>query len=342
MRGKYEKPRKPWHKKFLIAAAIVSSVLLIALAAVYFIVDSYLNQVSSLENPNNPDAHETVFSEGDTIETDPAIEQAETLFQGKNVVNILLVGQDKRAGQNVQRTDAMILCTLNKESKKLTMTSFIRDLWVYIPGYYNQRINLPYQLGGAQLLKETLNYNFGVNVDYVVEIDFYAFMDAIDLIGGVELELTAKEAEYLNRRGNWDIEENCNWSLVEGVNLMTGSQALAYSRIRKIDSDFQRTNRQRKVLTALLDKATTLNITEMFGFAKVIIPNLSTDMTKSQMFGLILDIVSMLDDMELVSQRIPKNGQFSYANKNGASVVVMDEKQLEKNKKLLADAMAGE
>lgn len=339
MRGKYEKTQKPLHKKFLIIITIVAALLLVALAAAYFFADSFLNQINRIDGQQTHGGHETVFSEGDTIETDPVAEKAETLFQGKDVVNILLVGQDKRSGDAPERTDAMILCTINKAKKTLTMTSFMRDLWVYIPGMYNQRMNLPYMLGGFDLLNETLDYNFGLKADYNVEIDFSGFMKAIDTIGGIELELTAKEAEYLNRRGNWGVEANCNWQLVEGMNLMTGSQALAYSRIRKIDSDFQRTNRHRKVLTVLLEKASSLNATEMFAFAKEIIPMLSTDMKNSQMFGLILDVLPIINDLEIVSQRIPKNGQYSEANKNGAYVIVMDEKQLAANKKLLAAAM---
>jgi LCP family protein required for cell wall assembly len=219
------------------------------------------------------------------------------------------------------------------------MTSFMRDMWVYIPGYYNQRMNLPYQLGGFQLFNDTLEYNFGVRADYNIEIDFSGFMKAIDAIGGIELELTDAEAKYLNRRGNWGVEENKNWQLKEGVNLMNGSQALAYSRIRQIGTDFGRTNRQRTVLTVLLDKAKTLSTTELYRLAKEIIPLMRTDMENAQIFGLILDMIPMLSDLEIVSQRIPMDGQYSYANKNGADVIVMSKSQQETNKELIASAM---
>lgn len=331
-------------KKLFIILGAVLALLLAAALAVYILADSFLSDIGRLD----PDATlsseqlETVLEEGETVETDPVLEQAETLFKGNDVVNILLVGQDKRGGEEPQQTDAMILCTINKSTKTLTMTSFMRDLWIYIPEYYNQRLNYPYKLGGFKLLNDTLEYNFGVKADYNVEIDFSGFMQAIDAVGGVEITLTAAEAKYLNKRGNWDVENNTDWQLQEGVNLLTGSQALAYSRIRKIGMDFERTNRQRTVLTALVDKAKNLDVTEIYRLAKQITPLLRTDMSNAQIFGLALDMIPMLSEIEIVSQRIPMDGQFSYANKNGADVIVMSKSQLEKNKALLGAAMTDE
>lgn len=328
-------------KKLVLILGIILAVLLALAVAAYIWADSLLNSIGRLEPPATMSSEqiETIFGEGETVETDPIVDQAETLFKGKDVINILLVGQDKREGEAPQRTDAMILCTINKSTKTLTMTSFMRDMWVYIPEYYNQRINLPYQLGGFELLNDTLDYNFGVRADYNVEIDFSGFMKAIDAIGGVEIDLTAAEAKYLNKRGNWGVEANQGWELKEGVNLLTGSQALAYSRIRQIGTDFGRTNRQRTVLSTLVDKAKTLSTTEMYALAKEIVPLIRTDMTNSQIFGLILDMIPILPDLQIVSQRIPMDKQYSYANKNGADVIVLNKSQLEANKQLLIEAM---
>ncbi len=324
-------------KVLLIVLAIILALLLSAVVAVYSLLGGIgrLNQQPTLSQ----EQLNTIFGEGETVETDPVQDQAETIFSGKDTVNILLVGQDRRGGDAPERTDAMILCTINKSTKTLTMTSFMRDVWVYIPEHYNQRLNLPYMLGGFPLLNDTLEYNFGVRADYNVEIDFSGFMKAIDAVGGVDIELTSTEANYLNARGNWDVEENQHWNLKKGMNHLTGSQALAYSRIRKTDSDFKRTNRQRIVLTALLEKAKTLSATEMLSLAKEIIPLLRTDMNNSQILGLIADVLPMLSGLEIVSQRIPMDGQYGYANKNGASVIVLNEKQLEKNIQLLIDTI---
>lgn len=337
----FQKPKK---KKLLMILTVGLAVLLVLCLSVYLLADSFFDSIGRLDQSAtlSPDQLETIFGDGETMETDPVLDQAETIFKDKDVVNILLVGQDKRGGEEPQRTDAMILCTINKATKTLTMTSFLRDMWVYIPEHYNQRINFPYQLGGFKLLNDTLEYNFGVRADYNVEIDFSGFMQAIDAIGGVEITLTAAEAKYLNKRGNWDVEFNQDWELKEGVNLLTGSQALAYSRIRQIGTDFKRTNRQRTVLSALLEKAKTLSTTEMYALAKQITPLLRTDMTNSQIFGLILDMIPILSDIEIVSQRIPMDGEYSYAIKNGADVIVLDKSQLNANKELLAAAMGND
>lgn len=320
-------------KTVLIVLAVILVLLLGALAVLY----SLLGGINRLDQQPTLSQEQlnTIFGEGETVETDPVQNQAETIFSSKDTVNILLVGQDRRGGKSPERTDAMILCTINKSTKTLTMTSFMRDVWVYIPDHYNQRLNLPYMLGGFPLLNDTLEYNFGVRADYNVEIDFSGFMKAIDAVGGVDIELTSTEAKYLNDRGNWDVEENQHWKLKKGVNHLTGSQALAYSRIRKTDSDFKRTNRQRIVLTALLEKAKTLSATEMLSLAKEIIPLLRTDMTNAQILDLITDLLPLLSDLEIVSQRIPIDGEYGYANKNGASVIVLNDKQLEENIKLL-------
>ena len=316
---------------------------MVGAVALYFVADSILdginkldpNQTYSQQDPND------IFEENEPIEKDPVTGQAEEIFKGEDVINILLVGQDRRAyeGEAPQRTDAMILCTINKATGTLTMTSFMRDLWVYIPDHYNQRLNMPYKLGGFPLLNKTLEYNFGVSVDYNVEIDFSGFMEAIDTIGGVQIELTAAEAKYLNKRGNWDIEANQHWELKEGVNLLTGSQALAYSRIRQIGTDFGRTNRQRTVLAALIEKVKTLSTTEMFDLARKLMPLTYTDMTNNQILGLIMEMLPSLSNLKIVSQRIPTDKQYEFAKKGGADVIVMNQKQLKVNKELLAATM---
>lgn len=334
-----QKSRGKWSKILIIVLCVIVALVLAAVAAIY----AFLGGINRLD-PNQtyaPKDPNVLFEESEPLETDPITDQAETIFKGEDVINILLVGQDRRAheGESPQRTDAMIMCTINKKTGTLTMTSFMRDLWVYIPDHYNQRLNMPYMLGGFQLLNETLDYNLGVSADYNVEIDFSGFMEAIDVIGGVEIELTEAEAEYLNRRGNWDIEKNQNWQLKEGLNQLTGSQALAYSRIRQIGTDFGRTNRQRTVLTALIEKVKTLSATKLFDLARELFPLIYTDMTSNQILGLIVEMLPVLPDLQIVSQRIPTDRQYEFAKKGGADVIVMNKKQLKANKELLAATM---
>ncbi len=328
--------------KILKIVIIIVLILTLIFVGAYLFLDSMMRKTGDLNQSTetySADNTQDVTEETGDENKDPIFSQAEDILKDKKVVNFLLIGQDKRAGQDDQRSDSMILCTLNKSTKTLTMTSFLRDMWVYIPGYYNQRLNKTYFLGGSSLLNETLDYNFGVSADYTVEIDFSGFMEAVDLVGGLDIELTKTEAEYLNKRGNWGVETNKDWSLKEGVNHLTGSQTLAYSRIRKIGTDFARTNRQRKVLITLVEKAKTLDVFELYNLITSILPLVNTDLETPQVMGLLVDVLPMLGDLKVVSQRIPTNGQYSYANKNGADVIVLSEKNMKANKKLLEEAM---
>ena len=347
MANQEERKKISGKQKLLIVLACILAFLLILLAGLYIWADSLLSGIDRLpaeETTLSQEQMDELLGDPDELEFDPVIEQAETILSTKNVINILLVGQDRRSEDGERmHSDAMILCTINTSKKTITMTSFMRDMWVYIPDYYNNRMNVPYMLGGFDLLNKTLEYNFGVSADYNVEIDFDGFMQAIDTIGGIDIELTAAEAKYLNQRGNWDIEENMGWELTEGVNHLTGSQALAYSRIRKIGDDFGRTNRQRTVLTELINKVKTLSATEVFRLIKQMIPMISTDMTNSEIIGLAVEMLPMLGDMEIVSQRIPMDGQFSFATKSsGEEVIDLSPKQFERNKQLLVAAMEEE
>ena len=329
-------------RKIIGIAILVILILALVLGGLYLWLDSFVGKTGGLE-PTVPtlssEEEASELGEPDDNELDPIFEQAEDIFKGKDVVNILLVGQDRRAHQKRQRSDSMILCTINRSTKTLTMTSFLRDMWVYIPGKYNQRLNVPYLVGGFPLLNETLQYNFGVSADHNVEIDFSGFQQVIDLVGGVDIELTSAEAKHLNKNANREFKDGTEWNLKEGLNHLDGAQALAYSRIRKIDSDFSRTNRQRVVLSTLLEKAKQLDALELYNLAKSIMPLVRTDLDTPEILGLIVDVFPVLGEMEVVSQRIPLKGQYSYANKKGASVIVLSEKNMQAAKELLTETM---
>lgn len=328
----------------LISLCIILSLILILLlvGAVGgdLLLDWLLGDLKRIDEDTRPTLSQDQIAEYvDPTDTVPIQQQADSIIAGKEVINILLVGQDRREGEPRMHSDAMILCTVNIKTKTLTMTSFMRDMWVYIPDHYNERMNVPYMVGGFDLLNDTLDYNFGVRADYNVEIDFAGFMQVVDMMGGLDIELTAAEARYLNRRGNWDIEDNQGWKLVEGVNHMTGSQALAYSRIREIGDDFQRTQRQRIVLNLMIEKAKTLSATELIDVVKAATPMLTTDMSNSEILNLAVSMLPMLSDLKVVSQRIPMDGEYYFANKNGASVIALNEENMKANIALLTEAM---
>lgn len=252
----------------------------------------------------------------------------EQILQEEHVINILLIGQDRRPGEERQRSDAMILCSVNTQTNTLTMTSFLRDLYVQIPGYQDNRLNAPYALGGMELLKETLKVNFGVVVDGCMEVDFSQFEKIIDLMGGVDITLTSAEAGHLN--------QNYGFALHAGENHLNGQQALAYSRIRYIGTDFGRTNRQRTVLSALVEQSRMISLKQMKVLLEGILGLMTTDMSNKQILDLALEGFPLLRDLKVNTQCIPAEGTYQFASIRGMSVIVAD---LEANRQLLRDTI---
>lgn len=237
---------------------------------------------------------------------------------GSGLINILLVGQDRREGETQARADSMILCTFHKESGQLTMTSFLRDLYVPIPGHHDNRINASYSIGGMDLLCQTLEENFDLHVDGCVEVDFSQFSEIVDRLGGVEIELRQDEAEVIN--------QETGSALSSGVQRLNGSQALTYSRIRSLDADgdFSRTNRQRKVITALLGSYRNVRFSELIPTINTLLPMISTDLNQAQILLYALEVLPALSDAQITSQRVPADGTYTDQTIDGMSVLVAD------------------
>ena len=237
---------------------------------------------------------------------------------GSNLLNILLIGQDAREGDEQARSDSMILCSYNKKTNTLTMTSFLRDLYVEIPGHGSNRINAAYSFGGTQLLKKTLEHNFGLYIDGSIEVDFSHFSEIIDHLGGVQIQLRQDEANTVNKL--------TGSSLGEGLQKLNGAQALAYSRIRNldIDGDFSRTDRQRKVISALVDAFRDIRITELTPLLNDLLPMITTDLNPGQILFCGLEIVPNLSAMETESQKVPVEGTFTDQTIDGMAVLVAD------------------
>ncbi len=343
-----------------IALIVLCSVLALILAGVLTVAilgQSLLNRINRID-PDEPtlssDQLESILDQTESVDptfTGPTVDVNEVTMpsqpveniDAENVVNILLVGQDRRAGEGRRHSDSTILITVNKSAKTLTMTSFMRDMWVFIPyktnGFY-ERINCAYMVGGFKTLNATLEHNFGVSSDHNVEVDFEGFEAIINKIGGVDITLTSAEANYLNKHGNWDIDNDKSWTLKAGVNHLTGSQALAYSRIRAIGNDQGRTNRQRTVLTALINKVKTMDVMKLYDLAYDLLPMVTTDMTDTEILDYVMELGPMLSDLTIVSQRIPADGYYDSVRlkHNGVikDVLMLNEEQLKKNIELLS------
>ena len=257
----------------------------------------------------------------------------------KDIFNILVIGCDSRKEGGVGRSDAMILFSVNEATEKIHMTSIMRDSYVSIPGRSNNRINAAYAFGGGKLLLDTIETNFDVDVDKYVAFDFYSFVDVVDSIGGIDIEVTeaeipvlngyVKELNKLNGRpeGTYYVTES-------GMQHLNGTQALGYSRIRYVgNGDFERTNRQRKVIAKVFEKAKTLNLLEINDLLNTFLPQVQTNLTQEEILSLMLKALEYLQ-YDLDSLRLPTDDSFSYMRVNGMSVLGID---LEKNRTALRE-----
>lgn len=324
-----KKPQDTLSRRAMKLLCKLLGVVLVVMLAATVAFQYLLNQISYTEP--DPGAALSAFS---AIQQSISEDAGSRIGgPGSKIINILLIGQDRREGETQARSDSMILCTFHRETKQITMTSFLRDLYVQIPGHYDNRINAAYAEGGTPLLKETLAKNFGLYIDGSVEVDFSQFSEIIDALGGVEIQLRQDEADVIN--------QETGSSLTEGTHTLTGFQALTYSRIRvlDIDGDFSRTNRQRKVISALLDAYKNMSFRDFVPTLTKILPMITTDMNQGQILMRALEVLPHLSGAQIISQRIPGDGTFSDQMINGMSVLSAD---MEAQRRILRSSLLGE
>lgn len=243
------------------------------------------------------------------------------------IINILLVGADKRETWNeAGRSDSMMIATLDKKHKRLKLTSIMRDTYVTIPGYAEQnRINAAYSFGGVKLMYKTIAQNFGLKLDGYVVVDFAAFKKVINMLDGVDIELTEWEQQYLvYAYRNTDYMSD----IKVGKNTLSGKQALAYTRIRQdAQADFGRTARQRKVLASIFAEVKTMPMSKWVDMATEILPCVATDLTNDEVLDYMTSIITM-GTTEIDQMRIPVDGSFTDETHREMRVLVPD---LEKN-----------
>lgn len=253
------------------------------------------------------------------------------LAHSSSVTNILLLGVDARNPKDdtASRSDSMMLISIDKAHNCVKMVSFLRDTWVYIPCIdKKQRLNAACQYDGYNGVVDTIEYNFGIDIDGYVVADFEMFKVLVDSIGGVEVEVSEKEAkEVTSHKGRYG-----NVKLDAGKYKLTGEQALAYCRIRKIDTDFMRAYRQRTVMQAILKSVKSANPIKLVSMASKAAPYIETNLSKTKIISSGLKALPCIGDMAEV--RVPFDGTWQYATIGGASVITID---VDKNKKQLKD-----
>lgn len=343
----YYEDEEPAKKKWPLWSKILIGViafLLVVIVVIAIIVNSMLNKI------DRPEVESVVYATASEVAefeaVDSTIEEAyaeegveyveideteiewtepvDTIAADENLVTIMLIGQDARPGESRARSDTMILATFDTEHKKIYLTSFLRDLYVQIPGYEDTRLNHAFAYGGMTLLSETMSANFGVQIDNSVVVNFDSFTDVIDALGGVDIELSSAEAKIVG--------------VGSGMQHLNGTQALEYARIRKIDNDFGRTERQRKVLSAIFQSAKSMSLDQINGLVNTIFPLVSTNMSNMDIVGYVAELLPMLADAEFITYSIPADGTYSFNKIRGMSVIVAD---MEANRQILKSALEG-
>ena len=214
------------------------------------------------------------------------------LMQSKHVKNVLLIGKDSKSSL----ADSMILASVNDQTKQITLVSFYRDCYIYIQPEGKKpsfgKLNSAYSRGGAKCVINTIQNNFKIKIDDYVMVDYSSFPKIIDALGGVDVTVTAKEANYLNATWqNWSLTGN-PVSYKAGVNHLNGEKALMFCRIRKLDSDIGRTERQRRVISSIITSFKSAGVSKINAAVNELFPNVKTSMTRTEILSFAADAVS--------------------------------------------------
>lgn len=270
IRPKKIKKKMSKKKKIIITCLIVFVVLLISFGILLFdYLFGGLNQTELTED----------FSR---LGIDSSHDEK---FTGAGIVNIALFGVDSRNNTFTGLSDTIIIASINRETGVVKLTAIARDTWVPVDGHGNQKINAAYSKGGPELAIKTLNQNFGMNIKDYVTINMTQLVKVIDVAGGVTIEISEAERQMANGIMN-ELTSNAPKIKQAGKVTLTGAQATAYCRIRYIDSDFQRMERQRIVLEELFNKAKTLSLPKLAETIHTISPMVETSMDYDEIYEL--------------------------------------------------------
>ena len=337
MKGHYQKPNTwNWKKTVLVVLAVIIGLLAALIVGVVIYYNSMLNKMNHVNNVPTFDKTEEVTETtqppvtetSETTETTEATTEATEphVASSADYINFLVVGQAAREGEPEFFADTMLLFTLNTYEKTLTQTSILRDSFVQYPNYtdtagrahHGGRIKLTtiYHMGylctnskadAMGLMNLTLYKNFGIEVDHNFEIDFDGFVEIINMLGGIDIELTQAEADYLNVYIEYEgrIPDEEKYVVSEGMNHLEGYAALTYARLRKAEgdneSDIKRTSRQQKMVSILLDKIRGLSLSELQNLANKVLPLITTSMDNAQITEYLLNYLPMLPELKLQS-----------------------------------------
>ncbi len=317
------------HRGHPILTTIIVLIILILVGA-FFLARALFGRVTRVDPVADQAADAHANAVGVILEKDPAVK------------NIMLIGSDARSSDGTrQRSDTMILCSINTNTSTITLTSFMRDMYVPIPDYGYDKLNAAYAYGDMLLLDETIQEDFRVDINGNAVVDFDGFIQALTAVGNINVELTQEEADYLNGGGWEDQGLNGNdgtWNLQAGMNSLTPAQALAYCRIRYIgNSDWDRTERQRKVIMAAFSQFKHSNPITQYSVISDALGSVTTDMSNMTLMSLLFRAL-LLRNSEVENYLIPVEGTYYIDFIDGMDVLVPD---LEQNSAYLKEFIYG-
>lgn len=322
---------------------------LVFLVCVGLVVFNVFYGKMHIDNGDNAKAQQEYFDQdegaADLKAIDPdkiQLDSAQSVDQSQDVINILVCGEEAIGGGR-GRTDSIMIATINKKDGALRLTSIMRDSYVKIPGFSDNKINAAYHNGGIKTLIKTIKTNFGIPVDGYVLVNFDSFQNVIDALGGIDIKLAEDEVKYLNSTNY--ISDYSNHTLSVGVNHMNGNQALGYARIRYVQKDgqygdFARTLRHRTVMTAIYKKLMDKSALELIAMVPKLMPLVTTNIEKNDLVNYLYQGVTVRNrNPKLETLNVPVEGAYKITRVRTMSVILPD--TLEKNVKAMQKFIYG-
>lgn len=253
----------------------------------------------------------------------------------KDVFNLLLIGADRNRDDSNGRSDTMMLVSIDRTNRKLRLVSFLRDMYLDIPTVGYERLNAAFAYGGAALTMQTIENYFRVEIDKYMQTDFENFEKIIEQMGGVDVELSQEEADFMNTEKGWELQA--------GVQHLNAEEALFFSRIRNLDSDFGRTGRQRQMVLCMIDTFMQLPVSQKLTTLSGYLPYVTTNLSYTDLLSLGL-LAVQYSEYEVETMYIPDAGTYEpiEVELNGVSGNQVLQPDIEENARRLRVFLYGE
>lgn len=331
------KSNKKLKRKVIIIKVIcaVLSVIFLLTGTASILYYGSINKINYQDIDKKPNKPKPSGNNTSTDTTDPEHlvfdDENSNLLSDPYILNIMLFGADQYGNEGL--SDTMILLSIDNRHEKIKMTSFLRDTYISIPGCYASKLNAAYALGGAELSIATIEANYGVQIDRYAIVNFETFKEIVDIMGGVDVELTQEEIWYINDQ----IAQNGQSQYLPsdtqpGIVHLNGQQSLWYARNRGGyvngteygGSDWDRVERQRNFLNSVMDELKDASLTEIVQIVNAVGPSITTNLKNSEITSLVASSLTYLRyDIEQLS--MPTDGTWSYGYNEAGSVILVDD-----------------